>query len=66
MDTATFKEIANKWLENHNAIHYQNVKALMTMNKIHYKMAKKFVKKVDKPFKETIEISPLTLLCYSL
>jgi len=39
---------------------------LVVANHIHYKMAKKFIKKVDSPFKETIDFSPLTLLFYSI
>jgi len=62
-----FEELAKKWLENYKSIKVnKNLKSLTTANTIHYKMAKKFIKKIDSPFKETVDFSPLTLLFYSI
>ena len=61
-----FEELAKKWLANYKKVKVsKKLKSLVTTNAIHYKMVKKFIKKVDNPFKETIDFSPLTLLLYS-
>ena len=62
-----FNEVTKQWLKNYKKIKVsKNLKPLVVTNSIHYKMAKKFIKKVDSPFKETIDFSPLTLLFYSI
>lgn len=62
-----FQELAKKWLKNYKSIKVnKKLKPLTTANATHYKMAKKFIKKVDNPFKETVDFSPLTLLFYSI
>ena len=67
MTKANFDEIAKKWVNNYKKIKVnKNLKPLIVANAIHYKMARKFIKRVDNPFKETIHFSPLTLLFYSV
>ena len=62
-----FNDVAQKWLNNYKKVKVnKNLKPLIVANTIHYKMVKKFIKKVDNPFKETIDFSPLALLFYSI
>ncbi|AJC48205.1 hypothetical protein SD28_00265 [Allofrancisella guangzhouensis] len=62
-----FEEIASKWLKNYKPTKLdKRYKPLEKINKIHYKMLKKYLKKVDNPFNEAIAFSPLTLLFYSI
>lgn len=62
-----FNNICQIWLEEYKKIKTNNaLKPLCIMNKIHYKMMIKYLKKVKSPFKETLVFSPLTLLFYSI
>ncbi|KEI34753.1 hypothetical protein FRA_48c14280 [Francisella sp. W12-1067] len=62
-----FDQIALQWLSNYKPVKLDSkYKPLEKINKIHYKMLKKHLKKVNNPFKEAIDFSPLALLCYSI
>ncbi len=67
MTKVDFNEVSKKWLNNYKKVKVnKHLKPLIVKNSIHYKMAKKFTNKVENPFKETIDFSPLVLLFYSL
>lgn len=67
MTKADFDEVAKKWLENYKKVKVNHkLKPLIATNNIHYKMARKYVKNIENPFKETIDFSPLSLLFYSI
>lgn len=62
-----FRNISQKWLESFSTVKAdKNLKSLVKTNVIHKKMAKKLIKEIDNPFKETISFSPLNLLFYSI
>ncbi|QIV96407.1 hypothetical protein EDC55_10461 [Allofrancisella inopinata] len=62
-----FDQIALQWLNNYKPVKLdKKYKPLEKINKIHYTMLKKHLKKVNNPFKEAIAFSPLALLFYSI
>ncbi|WP_150463582.1 hypothetical protein [Francisella sp. XLW-1] len=62
-----FRNIANQWLQHYKKISLsKKLKPLEKVNNIHYRMIKKYIKKVDNPFRETLHFSPLNLLFYSI
>lgn len=62
-----FRNIANQWLQHYKKISLsKKLKPLEKVNYIHYRMIKKYIKKVDNPFRETLHFSPLNLLFYSI
>ncbi|WP_395167385.1 hypothetical protein [Francisella salimarina] len=62
-----FRNIANQWLQHYKKISLsKKLKPLEKVNNIHYRMIKKYIKKVDNPFRETLQFSPLNLLFYSI
>jgi hypothetical protein len=66
MDNETFKAITKEWLNKYSKASSNNLKPLIKMNKIHHKMVKKYIKKVNNPFRDAMIFSPLTLLFYSI
>jgi hypothetical protein len=62
-----FKSLMADWLSNykHQKLS-KKLKPLEKINKIHYKMVCKYQQKIDNPFKETLDFSPLNLLFYSI
>jgi len=66
MDSKAYKTITKEWLNKYSKISSNNLKPLITMNKIHHKMVKKSIKKVNNPFRDALIFSPLALLIYSI
>lgn len=67
MSKEQFKSVANQWLNSYKKQTLsKELKVLEKINKIHYKMMRKYLKNVDNPFKEAIQFGPLNLLFYSL
>lgn len=67
MSNEDFRNIANQWLQHYKKISLsKKLKSLEKINNIHYRMVKKYIKKVDNPFRETLHFSPLNLLFYSI
>ncbi|MEY8702728.1 hypothetical protein AB4F11_07045, partial [Francisella philomiragia] len=67
MSNEDFRDIANQWLQHYKKISLsKKLKPLEKINNIHYKMVKKYIKKVNNPFRETLDFSPLNLLFYSI
>ena len=67
MEKETFKNISQNWLQNINLSNKnKKLSPLITLNKIHYKMTNKFIKKVDSPFRQSVYIPALSLLMYSI
>lgn len=62
-----FLAICKEWLKQSQKLKVnKNWKPLETINKIHLKIAKKYIKNIDNPFRETLDFSPLNLLFYSI
>ena len=67
MSDKDFKKIALQWLKLYQKQPLEkSLKPLEKINKIHYKMFKKYLKNINNPFKEALKFSPLNLLFYSI
>ncbi|QIW09457.1 hypothetical protein [Francisella sp. LA112445] len=67
MSDEDFKNITSQWLNLYKKQSLKgSLKPLEKINKVHYKMMKKYLKNINNPFKEALEFSPLTLLFYSI
>ena len=67
MSDEDFKNITSQWLKSYKKQFLdKSLKPLEKINKIHYKMLKKYLNKINNPFREALEFSPLTLLFYSI
>lgn len=67
MSDEDFKNITSQWLESYKKKSLEKpLKPLEKINKIHYKMLKKYLNSINNPFREALEFSPLNLLIYSI
>lgn len=67
MSDEDFKNAISQWLNLYKKQSLKgSLKPLEKINKVHYKMMKKYLKDINNPFKEALEFSPLTLLFYSI
>jgi hypothetical protein len=67
MSDEDFKNITSQWLNLYKKQSLNgSLKPLEKVNKVHYKMIRKYLKNINNPFKEALEFSPLTLLFYSI
>lgn len=73
MNTDEYHTLAKKWLfdaKKHATLARKDADkyccALYRYNKIHFKSTQKLIKAIDSPFTQSIEISPLAMLWYSL
>lgn len=67
MTKEDYRNVVYKWLKSFSTVKTdKNLNPLLKTNTIHKKMAKKLIKEIDNPFRETISFSPLNLLFYSI